>query len=67
MMKKFKVVLSSFGKLIYKDGNIPVMKKHLKWIIEAKTEYKAENIFAQKMGETLGSASISNYKLKEVV
>lgn len=70
---RYKIVLSSRGKEIYKGGNIEVLKPLLNQIIETK-KYKvnaqgltvAENILYYKVMETLGTGSLNLFTLEQI-
>ena len=62
----YKIVLSKFGKEIYKGGNIEVMKPLLSRTTVADSMKKAEQWFDRQMMETVGWSNQNLFKLEVV-
>ena len=64
-MKQYKTILTEKGKRIFKGGNIEPMSEML-ITFEAENQKKAEQIYYNKLIETLGGSMELHYKVVEV-
>lgn len=62
--KEYKIVLSKFGKSIFKGGNIEVMQIPLKEF--TCKEKDAKKYFTKIITESVGSGSLYNYDFEEI-
>ena len=61
--KKYKIILTTQGRIIYKGGNLEVMNKILNFEF-ISPEKKAKDVFYNKVITTLGSGSLYLFGLE---